>query len=249
MFVLESPRVVLKGIAALGNKDDICADARAVGATWLYQWWTHPAQCDGIETIPMIRDRSMVGKPVAPSLYLLMFNEPDCPDPSQACLTIDEAVELHRHVDTDPQYAGRLVVSPATSQNTPMWLAQFRAEYYARWGEYPRWHAIAVHCYFASDDMVDGCIAQMKFHAANARAWNVELWVTEFSAVSESDADAERMERAFIAYLESEQVVTRYAHFTNRWQNDWGFCPDCLRMRLVDEKGNLTNLGKVYQEK
>lgn len=247
----KSPRVSKKGLAALGAPEDICADAAQLGVTWLYQWWGQPTQCPGIETIPMTRDANQVNDPIADSPYLLLFNEPDlCPE--QACLTVAEALLLHRRVEE--LHPDRLLIAPVPSQLAPNWIRGFRAAYRANYGEYPKWHALATHCYFTNEQMMQNCIALVRQYIGDANAWGVnQVWVTEFSAVAAEGLwnldQAAEAEKRFIAFLDGAPTVKRYAHFTNRVEpglEPW--CSGCEPLRLFDNSGVKTPLGRMYAE-
>ena len=247
----KSPRVSKKGLAAAtGSQSEVCADVTQLRATWIYNWGTNPVVCSGVESIPMIWGAGAVESPIADSQFLLLFNEPDLCN-GQSCLPIAEALPLHRRVEE--LHPERLLIAPVPSHLAPEWIREFRAAYFNNFGEYPAWHALAVHCYFVNEPSMQGCIALVRQYVDDAKTWNINrVWVTEFSAVAVDGLwnleQAAEAENRFITFLENEPVVKRYAHFTNRiplGSESW--CPGCEPMALVDNLGVLTALGRMYQ--
>lgn len=195
----------------------------AFGCSWCYAWSTTPGRLTGVETVPMIRDLSMVEWQIGGnSAWVLGFNEPDlCP--WQACLTPEAAV--WPTVRIEERFPDRKLVAPAPSSQHVEWLPQFREAFHRATGRHPRWDALAAHCYLWT---ADRCIELVKLFVGWCELWGVpELWVTEFAFVPAWAADPEAEARKFTAYLESEPRVTRYAPFLSHGGGCDPFWPDC----------------------
>lgn len=215
------------------------SDLSVLGASWCYSWTARPG-CVAGETVPMIWDETHVTDAFdGCSPWLMGFNEPD--HPGQANLTANDAVAPWAAVEA--QAMGRKLVAPVPAYGT-RWLLQFRAAFFAAQGRYPRFDALAVHCYAGN---ARACIDKVTTFEDLARAWGVpEIWVTEFFFADEREA------RAFVAYLEAEPMVTRYAPFVSRLD-----CADALKHgywdcekagdpSLLDEDSELTRYGAWY---
>lgn len=223
-----------------------CEDARQVGARWFYNWWFAPLVCAGIESVPMIRDVSMLGLAVGGnSQWVMGFNEPDRPD--QANLAPAQAATLWRQIEMD--YPSKRLVAPVPSQLAIGWIVLFRNDYIQQFGQLPRLDALAVHCYFT---YAQDCIAQLEWYKAQARAWNVsEIWLTEFAFFAcgrTLDATALEIKR-LTDYLEHDPLFTRYAWFTNRTSPDEEWLNpsvpfECQASPLFAP--TLTGVGSVY---
>lgn len=168
----------------------------------------------------MIWDETHVYDAVSASAWVMGFNEPDLT--GQAGMTPQAAVKYWRIVES--RFPERKLVAPAPSHLHLEWLPQFRAVYRAEVGRYPRFDALAVHCY----DSAAQCIAVVKQFEAWAREWGVpEIWVTEFAFVPAWSQDAEGEARAFMAYLGQRPMVTRVAPFLSYGSGCDEYWPDC----------------------
>ena len=174
--------------------------------------------------------------------WLLLFNEPDRAD--QCNKTIAQVVMMLHEVEINPLYANLKLVSPAYSHSAPNDLEQVRNLYHTTYDEYPRWSAIAFHCYTETRAGFDLCETQLTHYSQLADAWGAELWLTEFAVVrgKVSDADALAMEREWLDQLEHNRIVARYAHFTNRIENG-----NYANYRLIGENGALNLFGELYR--
>jgi len=153
------------------------------------------------------------------SEWILGFNEPDlCPD--QACLTPAQAVPLWREIEL--AYPNRKLVAPVPSQHHLNWLVEFRTRYLETYKTPPRWDALAAHFYgfWSADGM-----ALINWYKARALEYGVsEIWLTEFSFLTAengicagvSHETAMQQAQQFIAALEKEPLVTRYAWYAPR---------------------------------
>lgn len=220
----------------------------AFGGAWCYSWCPDPGAPAGYEAVPMIWGASDVRQPVGGnSAWLMGFNEPDLT--GQANLSPEAAARLWR--DVERRHPDRKLVAPAPSHLHPEWLPQFRAAYRQLWGAAPRLDALALHCYL---QRAEECLWQLGRFEAWAREWApagqppLEVWVTEFAFMQSFGLDAERQAREFIATLERDPLVQRYAPYVSR--------QDCARRDLWDcstgdpslltADGALTDIGEWY---
>lgn len=217
------------------------ASCAEFGCAWCYSWSTDPGRLPGVETVPMIWDEARVDWPVGGSSgWVMGFNEPDLHN--QAHLTPEQAVEPWAVVEQ--RFQDRKLLSPAPSSSNPGWLPAFRSEFFARYGRWPRFDGLAMHCYLNSAAKCTGLLNQ---YEAWANAWGVpEIWVTEFFFAQESEA------RAFAAELERRSIVTRWAPYVSYKDcsagGDWAW--DCVRggdpSIMQADRVHLTNMGRWY---
>lgn len=218
-----------------------------LGCSWCYSWLPDPGTWAGVdhERVPMIWGRNDVGATVGGnSVWLMGFNEPDLS--GQANLSTGTAAVLWREIER--LYPERKLVAPAPSDVWPGWIDAMRYAYFARYGSWPRFDALAFHCYKPT---ANECIAIGRQFVAWARAWGVrEVWCTEFAFLPAWTADAEGEARRFVAWLEGEPLVTRYAPFVSYidfsagppWWWPWAG-PD---PSVLTETGELTAIGRWY---
>jgi len=186
--------------------------------------------------------------PLGNSEWLLGYNEPDlCPD--QACLTVEQAVPLWRELESMfPMYK---LVAPVPSQLYLDWLVRFRELYIVTYGKPPRFDALAAHWY---GQRASDAIWLAEWYKSLAREWGVaEVWITEFAIIactnlSLDEAGAEAS--ALIDYFDNDEMITRYAWFTNRQRADdhWvGQYVECSGSPLFDyTTGKPTFWRDVY---
>jgi hypothetical protein len=222
-----------------------CPSAAAMalfGGNWCYSWGPVMSCVAGVDCVPMIRDLPQMELNIASCSDALMgWNEPDiCPE--QGCVNISAAVQNWPVIEERAARLGvKTLVAPAPSQRRPAWLPEFRAAYHAAYGRYPRFDALAVHCYRNSAEM---CIREVERYLAWAAAWGVgEVWVTEIFF------SQEREQRAFMRWVDGEDRVTRVAPFVSRadcagdqyWDCQHGSDPS-----LVTERDELTAYGRMW---
>lgn len=236
----------------LGTHHPELCNAGQVGASWAYNWHSQLPDCPGVEMVPMVYNAHHLEglrlgqyRMMGNSEYILGFNEPD--NHFQANLTPEEAAGLWHTLEAE--YPDRRLVSPAVVFHTD-WLVRFRAAYIARYGTPPRLDGLAVHCY---RNVVDACRETVEAVIGYARAWGVSsVWVTEFMFWGEG---AEAKAVAFIAWMNAEPMIARYAWFPGtltgeeRWLEGLG---NNVRERYMDGQlvrydGTLTRWGQLYR--
>lgn len=226
--------------------------ARALGGSWLYDWSSQPTGDEFTEAVPMLWGAASVGLPLGGnSRWLLGFNEPDRPE--QANLTPERAAVLWRQVEE--RYPDRQLVSPAPSDRDIWWLARMRAAYTELYGRDPRFDALACHCYRQT---AAECIMLVRQFVTWAHEWGVTggVWVTEFAFIpawTPAGTTAEREARQFVAYLDAEPWVTRYAPFIGWLEPGVWYWPDCNpaanpSLFRGERSLELTTAGRWYQE-
>jgi len=215
-----------------------CMDISAVNASWQYGWWPRPARCQGIENVPMVACGADALKLIdsvggleigGNSEWFMLFNEPDLMPQT----TPGEGAILYWRLL--PIIGGRKIVAPAPYELHIEWLPKFRQAYQNIYGEPPRLDALAAHCYMPTAAECEALVEQFIVWASK---WQVsEVWVTEFSFMSLSEA------HEFVDWMNSKREITRYAWFTNRLPalhvND---------APLVEwDTGRLTVWGEMYR--
>lgn len=229
--------------------DGQCATLDLIAPRWTYNYSTHPLECAGVESVPMIQSGAQISNTIASnSDWLMGFNEPDMN--CVACWayqTPEQAAVNWRLIEE--RYPDKKLVAPSPISGTHYdllgWLARFYAAYIALYGSPPRLDALAVHIYFvqASDAEV------MVQEALNqAIAWDVpQVWVTEWG-MALGDPDG-MQEATFLDWLQTSGVA-RYSWFgssidiENGIKQGW-YSKDWADMSLV-KGGALTDFGKVY---
>lgn len=201
------------------------SDASLVGATWQYSYYPAVDKYGNIESVPMIDRPEHINVPIRnDSPFALVLNEPDLNG-----VSVQQAIDLWLAVGA--MYSNRRLVSPAPSHLHPEWLAQFMEACASRGCKLPS--ALAAHCYLSEQ--------QCETYVANvvklADKWGISggVWVTEFAFSATSDLEK------FIAWMEANPKIARYAYFTNR--GDGYYWP----MALLDSNGAMTEYGKVYR--
>jgi hypothetical protein len=133
------------------------------------------------------------------------------------------------------------------------WLERWYAAYVALYGQPPKLDALAVHTYIGNSSAA--YIAQVQHYIALAKRWGVpEVWVPEWALSHGLDRtlrDTMAEMSAYVTWLEAEEMVTRYAAWTNRvecMRDAFGFRFDGFAdTPLFALDGRMTALGRTYQ--
>ncbi len=222
-----------------------CASATTLGAKWQFGWMTSPANCAGIENVPMISVAGDVNTTLGGnSNWVMGFNEPDSAGATN--LSPSSAATLWRQIEQ--KYPNRKLLAPAPSGANPTWLVDFRNAYIAAFGAPPRLDALAVHCFAWS---ADACIQHTQLFEGWASSWGVpEVWVTEFSispAAPNTPSQAIQEETTFLNWLDAEPMVTRYAWFASLIQGTEPWVNADFVTPLIDwNTRQPTTFGSVY---
>jgi hypothetical protein len=229
----------------MGLRVDNCTGMGNLGSGWYYEWSPVVPMCPGRnwEAVPMLWGAAQVGQPLTGnSPWLLGFNEPDLP--RQANITPTKAATLWRKVEA--LYPNRLLVAPVPSDRGLWWLKAWYAAYVTAYGQPPRMHALAMHCY---GQRAADCMALVNEYTALAQAWNVgQVWLTEFAFMPKFGPAQGAEAWAFTQWLEANPLVTRYSPYVS-WQDCSNGTWDCAASgnpSLFERDGRLSELGLWY---
>lgn len=253
-------RPIATGLPPNGNKLGLTGNnltmQQTLGASWAYSWIPN-MNPDIPESVPMIAHQFTELPDISgSSVWVMGANEPDI----QVVVSPADYVPMW-HAIEEAYGNTHLLVSPAQSHDNLWWLPEFREKYKAAYGYYPHFDALAVHCY----GYADTCIDIVKKNIAWAKEWGTkEVWVTEFgfyhiwetSVFKYPSAEAEA--KKFIAYLEAEPMVTRYAPFVSTQGNPadchevwWWFPRECSEDSSLiqwNDYNKLTEYGLWYSK-
>jgi len=238
------------------------------GAMGHYNWnpYLPPRTHDpDFEHIPMYRDwndlteqglaQITISNTVAAiggnSDWLLTFNEPDLQPPAGSAMTTDQVVAGLALIEA--MYPDKLIVSPAYSQYNYTRLETDYETFYSTYGRYPRWDAIAYHCYFIGT--ASTCMPVLNWMVAFAdrieadTGTRPELWNTEFAALATTGSAGPNWQEAVaaaIAYIDAMEAlgVDRYFWFSH--------CDEAMpyyECALAYDDGSLTPLGEMYRSR
>lgn len=227
-----------------------CSDISMLAASWYYNCSVRPTStCPTPDQrfVPLIHNAGNMSElPEAianaqTSGWLMGFNEPNLS--WQGNVTPTLAAELWRQIET--QAEGIKLVSPAPSQHNPDWLWDMVDEYRARYGQSPRFDAIAWHIYHNDPTAMKNFLIDRR-NEAIAEEYNVPIWVTEYGGYCwESATGNEEIMTVVTPWFDSTPWIDRYAWFANRIytapSNDYSSCS------LVNvTTGVLNPLGVIY---
>jgi len=211
------------------NED--ATDIALVSASWWYNWGRAP-HVDVPGFVPMLYSE-FSGCPTLPAgEWVLGANEPDVA--GQANLTPVEVAQMQRQMEAC--YPDKRIVSPACVN--ARYLKYVWAAYFDMYWDFPRWDAIAVHCYSGTAQ----CLDDVAWAVDKAGDWRAdEVWVTEFIA-----PDVNQM-AALKSAFEREPMVTRYAWFATRYAGTEPWALWYNTSLVGCEDGELTEFGETYR--
>ncbi len=169
--------------------------------------------------------------------FLLVFNEPNNPEPFGCDITPQEAVaRFQRLRKALPQ--AKMVIG-GVSIWAIEWLKSFLEEYKLSGGEVPDIEALAVHAYIEEWITVDIVRA---FMLKTRSFTSLPVWVTEMGSC---DGLPETMD-SLITMISGLKWVERYAAYTNRQSGheSWAICDGVV---LFSWDGYLTPAGRAYR--
>jgi hypothetical protein len=238
-----------KGISLACGYDDpdrMAREVAALGVSWIWNWGPTPPTFPGVESVPNIWSAASIGHPLGGnSQWVIGFNEPDQYD--QANVAPD--VAARQWAELERAYPDRKLASPQVVRWDRRWLEEWYAAYRAQnGGRPPRLDALAIHTYWLND--MAAYQEQVRYYIALAEQWGVpEVWITEFTLAPGLDRTVRETVddlRTYIAWLDTQGIVTRYAVWTNRVEcTEWP--PDSVfDTPLYGANGMMTELGKTY---
>jgi hypothetical protein len=236
----------------VGMTSPPCSDISMLAASWYLNGHVRPdPTCPTLDKrfVPIIGNAaamSALSEAIAnaqASGWLMGFNEPDLS--WQANITPAEAAELWHQIEA--QAEGIKLVSPAPSQHNPDWLWDMVDEYRARYGQSPRFDAIAWHIYHKDPTAMKNFLID-RHNEAIAEGYNVPIWLTEYAgSCGESDTGNHEIMTEVAPWFDSTSWISRYAWFANRiyvseitppaWQS-------CSLFNVTT--GALNPLGAIY---
>ena len=190
----------------------------------------------------MIWGRANLGDTIGGnSQWVMGYNEPD----QQQITPAQAAADWHDVIEQ--RFAGKLLLSPAPSQDDLNWLTNFRNAYITAYGHAPRLDAIAVHGYMYD---APAMIAHTQYYINLCQQWPgcQGVWVTEF-AFPLPDWDVYHTQRVhnmhvYVDWAKPEPMVMRYAWFAARIHGDetWALQPPRRNSPLIvwDTDSELT---------
>jgi hypothetical protein len=184
----------------------------------------------------MSRDGSIVNLPKDYSGYLLVFNEPNNPEPYGCHISAEVAINNYKIlVQTFPN--AKMVVG-GTSSTAINWLTSFVSLIKSE--KLPKPYAYASHGY------PQGNITVSKVKSEWTKAHNItgsKLWITEYSTVNGKLSDFKSM----TDWIRKQPWIERYATFTNRSNPVTDIWEIKNKVDLIDwNTGNFTPMGKYY---
>jgi hypothetical protein len=209
--------------------------ARAVNASWYYNWGPKGTSEPGIEFVPMVKGKGHVNDATLAAIkesgakVLLGFNEPERAD--QGNLTVEEALDAWPKL----METGLRLGSPAPSsdQRGMDWLKRFMEGVKKR---RLRVDFIAVHWYRSANVAdFEKWLDQLK------QAYRRPVWVTEFNAYYTRE-DRDRFAESAFRMLAREKNVERYAYMDCAPGKPGGLFADNART-------NLSELGQAYRDR
>lgn len=209
--------------------------ARAMKASWYYNWGPKGASEPGLEFVPMLKgkwhvnDETLAAIKASGAKTLLCLNEPERKD--QGNTTVEEALDLWPKLVA----TGLRLGSPATSSDGKGmdWFERFMEGAMKR---KLRVDFIAVHWYrSASERDFELWIAALH------RKWNRPIWVTEFNAFF-TRGDKDRFAEMSFRMLERNRVVERFAYMDTGPGTPGALWKD-------DSRSEPSKLGAKYRER
>lgn len=241
-----------RGMAANdGPPAALAPSASAPGVAWWYNWAAQSPGGDArVAFVPMIWGGQSLNQPVPKgSRYLLGFNEPDFK--SQSNLTAQQAAAYWPTVEAKALAAGVPVVSPgvqfctsapgASQCSDPAvtdpyaYLRDFFAACAGCTVDY-----IAVHAYECDLPSLRAYL-EGGTDAGGPQGFaqfGKPIWITELACdASHTLAEQKAYMQAVVPYLESSELVFRYAWFNAK---------NIPNAQLTNADGSLTDLGTTY---
>jgi hypothetical protein len=240
-----------RGVSLACGYDDpvrLAHEVDELRVAWVWNWQTDPPLFPGVESVPCIWDGSKIGVPLGGnSQWVIGFNEPD--DRAQANMTPAQAAREWRRIETT--YPDRKLASPQVMVWGDRWLEEWYAAYQALYGRRPKIDAIAVHTYYGNS--LAAYQEQVRYYIALAERWDIdEVWVTEFAIAPVLDRTLRQAldeTTAYVAWLNAQPKVTRYAPWTNRIECMSNIIPDGIfDTPFYATNGQITEMGRRYIE-
>jgi len=234
-----------KGLAYV-HQSEFPDDVGILNCIWYYGWGPTGNLSDD-KYVPMYRggaDNPWLTLPEDYDGYILLFNEPNNPEPYGADLDpVDAALKYQEALAYHPN--AKFIVGGVSAFCDVVgfygydWVVPFLAELDSLEVEHPdTWH---IHGYaeawITSDDLIE-------WWRKHRQLTGADYWVTECGAPNGSMEDFVKM----IEFFKCTGWIKRYAAFTNRLSGDEPWCVPGweLTVPLVHWDGGLTEMGEYY---
>ena len=225
-----------KGLAMM--HPEFRQDLTSLKVSWYYTWGTSQDLLNDSSYIPMSRDGSIVNLPNNYSGFLLVFNEPNNPEPYGCNITPIVAIERYRILGNKFPKAKMVVggISCWDSAYSGDWLKTFCS--LLKTQKLPKPYALAVHGYRESwitvSDIKSWWVKQQKIVGT-------KVWITEMGDTEGNVANL----KSLIDWIKKQSWIERYAVFTNRSNHEAWSIGDGVN--LIDwNTGKLTAIGEYY---
>lgn len=215
-------------------------DPTILGCSWSYNW--------GLSgDVPMSGKGDITGIPTDYGGYLLLFNEPNNPEPYGRDIDPRDGAAIYKQVKEALPRA-KLVVGGISAfcdvagfGSAHEWAIPFLDECDVLGVERPeRWH---IHGYVESWITADNLIDWWRRHRQLTGA---VYWVTEYGTPGGTPEDFRRLTN----FIKSCGWIERYAAFTNRVNGSEPWLPPGWEsVSLLDyDTGELTEVGQIYAD-
>jgi Glycosyl hydrolase catalytic core len=237
----------LKGIGYANSTSVQRGQIASLNVAWHYNWepycnLTTPPWTPMVKNAKRLLEEDALGKimsalPQTQAKHLLGFNEPDYA--SQANMTVDQAISLWPQL----QKTGLRLGSPATTNVTSPWLAEFMTKAKARG---LRVDFMTMHCYgWPNVESFLGKVTAL-YEMYGKPIWVTEYAVADFEATATtrsrySRAQTEDFMRGTVAGMRAMPHVERFA-----WKTREITDPKMGNSALFDQNGGRTSTGKLY---
>jgi hypothetical protein len=205
-------------------------DITDVKASWFYVW----GSCNVAGCVPMSRNGEDPNLPPDYNGYILLFNEPNNPEPYGHPIDPLEAVVIYLQL-CDKYSHAKWVVG-----NVSAWGLDWLCEFYTHCDRPPQ--AYGMHGY------VEGWITPqdlMNWWTEAHDNLGGDFWITEFADSTGNTKNDE----ALVKYFKANSWIKRWAYFTNRAKGDEPWYPSGWNVQLFDQNGKMTKIGRWYSGK
>ena len=209
-------------------------DFNTLQVSWFYVWGTDQGYLSDSRYVPMSYAGEDPNLPINYSGYLLVFNEPNNPQPYGAGITPQVASDRYRILGNKYPNAKFVVggVSVWDSVYYGNWLSTFRS----LCSDCKAPYAYAIHGYVESWITAD----QLKIWWTKHENELGKIWITEFA----DTLGRPQVLWELISWIKTQPNIERYAVFTNRAIGNESWYPQGWNVQLVGNDGNITALGK-----
>ncbi len=255
-----APSARKRGLAGATTAKKHPESLKKLGVGWYYNWSVKRPNNPPVEWVPMlwgpnaVSDKNIAmlkkGKEQGHYSALLGFNEPD--HPKQANMTVKQAIELWPKLES----TGLRLGSPAPMRPNGVWFDNFMKQAEQRG---LRVDFIALHYYqdFTSPNAVKSLEKKLR---KMYQKYHKPIWITEIGTLdirtwgykhrtAPTSAKAQKYMQEVTEMLERLPFVERYSWFKDSCQPGASQTKlECNLTTLYDDKGELTQIGRLYAQ-